>query len=265
MDLGLAGQVVVVVGGTGLIGRAVARQLVSEGATVVLAARDAARLEATVHELEAAMCELEAATAGRRERDDADTPPVPAAVSGVVVDTTDAASVDALVAGVLEAHGRIDGVVVTAAPSARTLDASRDRDPAQILGALDGKALGFLRVAEAVLPHLVAAGSGRIVGVSGQNARLTASVTGAVRNQALITIAKVLADSVAGSGVGVNVVNPGIVADEVPREAPAKGSAGVSTPAQVAALITFLVSPAAAGVSGESIAVGHKVVGVAGT
>lgn len=237
MDLGLAGKVVLVVGGSGLIGRATARTLIAEGATVVLAARGGERLAQTAAEL---------------------------GVTSVAFDARDADAVAAGVAEIVAEHRRIDAVVVTAAPSASTLDASRDRDPAQILEALDGKALGFLRVAEAVAPYLHAAGSGRIVGVSGQNARLTASVTGAVRNQVLITIAKILADAHAGTGTTVNVVNPGPVREDAAHDRPGIAEPGDSSPEEVAAAIVFLLSRQAAAISGEQIALGHRMRGLQG-
>ncbi len=237
MDLGLAGKVVLVVGGSGLIGRATARTLIAEGATVVLAARGGERLERAAEELGAA---------------------------SVAFDARDAEAVASGVAEVVARHGRLDAAVITAAPSASTLDASRDRDPAQILEALDGKALGFLRVAEAVAPHLHTAGAGRIVGVSGQNARLTASVTGAVRNQVLITIAKILADAHAGTGTTVNVVNPGPVREDAEHDRPGTAEPGDSSPEEVAAAIAFLLSRQAAAISGEQIALGHRLRGVQG-
>ncbi|MCD5311001.1 hypothetical protein [Kineosporia babensis] len=40
------------------------------------------------------------------------------------------------------------------------------------------------------------------------------------------------------------------------------GRPGESSPDQIADLITFLLSPRAAAVSGESIAVGHRVDGI---
>ncbi|WP_440709485.1 SDR family NAD(P)-dependent oxidoreductase [Herbiconiux sp. YIM B11900] len=239
MDLHLDSKVALVVGGTGLIGSHVAEALAQEGATVVVAARDPERLGALAERL------------GAR-------------VHAHPVDTSDDESVARLVADVLAEHGRIDSLVITSAPSATTLDRSRDRDPAQIIAAVDTKALGFLRVAEAVAPHMVAAGGGRIVGLSGQNARSSASITGSVRNIVLITIAKGLADAYAGTGVGVNVVNPGVVREDASTDAPAVGAAAESTPHQVASLVVYLASPAAAAVSGESIAVGHKLRGIAG-
>lgn len=224
MDLGLDGRVALVVGGTGLIGRAVVERLREEGATVVVAARNV---------------------------DD----------DGVRLDAADPGSVRAAVDDVVGRHGRLDALVVTAAPSARTLDASRHADPEQVLGAVDGKAMTFLRLANAAIPLMLDAGYGRIVGVSGQNAFLTGNVTGSVRNAALIIAAKNLADGVAGTGVTINTVSPGTVTP-TPAAAVEAGRGGESSPGQIADLIAFLVSPRAGAISGESIAVGHRVRGV---
>jgi NAD(P)-dependent dehydrogenase (short-subunit alcohol dehydrogenase family) len=223
MDLGLRGHVVLVVGGTGLIGRAVVEQLRAEGATVVAAARHI--------------------------------------TDGITLDAQDSASVTAALGQVVEQHGRLDALVVAAAPSAQTLDASRHADPEHVLSAVDGKAMAFLRVANAALPIMTRAGYGRIVGVSGQNAFLTGNVTGSVRNAALIIAAKNLADGVAGSGITVNTVSPGTVTASPAAEVE-PGRGGESSPQQIADLITFLVSPRSGAVSGESIAIGHRVRGV---
>jgi len=221
MDLQLADRVVLVVGGTGLIGSAIAERARSEGATVV--------------------------TASRSGKD------------GIVLDARDDASVAAGIARVLEQHGRLDAVVVSAAPSARTLDPARSSSPDQVADAFDAKALVFLRIANAVLPIMRSAGYGRIIGISGQNAFVTGNITGSVRNAALIMIAKNLADELAGTGVTVNSVSPGIVSP-TPVAAVEPGRPGESSPTQIADLVTFLISPLAA-VSGESIAVGHRVRG----
>ena len=176
------------------------------------------------------------------------------------MDASDAESVTRALAAVVEQHGRLDAVVVAAAPSAQSLDASRHADPDQVLSAIDAKAMAFLRVANAALPIMTGAGYGRIVGVSGQNAFFTGNVTGSVRNAALIVAAKNLADAVAGSGVTVNIVNPGMVSASPSAEV-APGRGGESSPDQIADLIDFLVSPRTGAISGESIAVGHRVRG----
>ncbi|GAA0583922.1 SDR family oxidoreductase [Paractinoplanes ferrugineus] len=223
MDLELGGRVVLVVGGTGLIGRAVVARLEQEGATVVVGSRHVAE--------------------------------------GIVVDAQDQASVAAAFETVLERYGRLDGLVVAAAPSARTLDPARHSDPEQVLSAFDAKAVSFLRLANAALPIMTGAGYGRIVGISGQNAFLTGNLAGSVRNAALILAAKNLADAVAGSGVTVNTVSPGVVTDTPAAGVePARG--GESSPAQIADLVTFLLSPRTAAISGESVATGHRVRGV---
>lgn len=225
MDLGWNGRVALVVGGTGFIGRAVVARLREEGATVVVASRSGG--------------------------------------DGIVLDSRDDASTDAGVAAVLAEHGRIDALVVTAAPSARTLDPTKNSTPAQVTEAFEGKAASFLRVANAVLPGMVDQGYGRIVGISGQGAFLTGNIAGSVRNAALIVMAKNLADAVAGSGVTVNAVNPGHV-ESAPSSEVAIASSGESTPDQIADLVAFLASPRAGAISGESIAVGHRVRGVTG-
>jgi len=243
MDLQLSDRVALVVGGKGYIGAAVVDRLRAEGATVVVASRSASDDEG------AGMSEAGtsgAATSG-------------AATSAVAMDTADQASVDAGVARVLAEHGRIDVLVVTAAPSARTLDPAKRSDPEQVAQAVDGKALGFLRVANAVLPVQRDAGFGRVVVVSGQNAYLSGNITASLRNTAVTVIAKNLADEVAGSGVTVNVVNPGTVTDEPSAEVQ-RGAGGESSPTQIADLVAFLSSPLSA-VSGESISIAHRVLG----
>ena len=224
MDLQLTDRVILVVGGTGTLGRVIVRHLEAEGATVVAASRSGD--------------------------------------GGLQLDARDDDSVRAGFASLLAEHGRLDGVVVTAAPAAQTLDAERHADPAQVLEAVNGKSLTFLRVANAALEVMRETGYGRIVGISGQLARMTGNVTAAVRNAALNVAAKTLADSVAGTGITVNTVNPGNVVAEPSAEI-AAGEPGQSTPEDTANLVAFLVSPLTGGISGEAIAVGHRLKGVA--
>lgn len=236
MELGLGGAVVLVVGGRGYLGREIARQFALEGAQVIIASRDAAGLAAA------------AAEAG----------------PGVRPQRLDAASADSVaeaIDAVAEEFGHIDVLVDCAAPSARTLDTARSSDPELVLEATAAKAIGYLRVANAVLPGMIARGSGRIVFVSGQNAQITGNLAGSVRNGAVAAIAKNLADAAAGTGVTVNTIHPGIVVDK-PNPVPLPGRFGETSPAQVAAVAVFLGSRPAAGISGEVIAVGHRLMGV---
>jgi NAD(P)-dependent dehydrogenase (short-subunit alcohol dehydrogenase family) len=223
MDLKLDGRVILVVGGHGLLGSAIVERLRAEGATAVPASRHAP--------------------------------------DGIVMDAASDDSVRDGLARLEAEHGRLDGVVVAAAPSARTLDPGRNADPAQVLEAVDAKAMTFLRVANAVLPAMVAAGEGRVIGISGQNAFMTGNITGSIRNAAVIIAAKNLADAVAGTGVTVNAVSPSIVSAE-PSTDVELGRSGEASPADTADLVAFLLSPLAGRISGESIAVGHRMRGV---
>lgn len=236
MDLGLQDRVALVAGGTGLIGRAVAQLLHAEGARVVLGARDELRLAETA----------EAVGPG---------------VGTVLLDTADQDSVDLAVQHVVEEHGRVDVLVNTAAPPASSIDPARSSEPAMVAEAFEGKAMGYLRTVNAVLPHMRAAGWGRVVQIAGMHAYMSASVAASTRNAAVVTATKCLADEVAGSGVTLNVVHPGPVTDD-PSAEPEVAMNGDSTPAQVAAVIAFLASEQAAAISGESVSVGHRLRGL---
>src|SRR5215210_636847 len=85
MDLGLAGRVAVVTGASKGIGRAIAAELVAEGARVAVASRSAERIEATADEIGAA--------------------------AWFAHDTGDVDGAAALVAGVGEALGPVDVLV----------------------------------------------------------------------------------------------------------------------------------------------------------
>lgn len=223
MDLQLAGRVVLVVGGTGLIGRAIVDRLRAEGAIAVSASRS-----------------------GHGD---------------LIMDARDEESIASGMSKLFDEYGRLDGVVVTAAPSAGALDSTRASDPEQVRDAFDAKVMSFLRVVNAVLPVMSESAYGRIVGISGQNAFVTGNLTGSIRNAALIIAAKNLADSVAGTGITVNTVSPGLIS-ETPSAQIEFGRSGEATANNVADLVVFLLSPIAGAISGESIAVGHRVRGV---
>jgi NAD(P)-dependent dehydrogenase (short-subunit alcohol dehydrogenase family) len=237
MDLGLAGAGALVTGGSRGIGLAVARSLTAEGARVALLGRDSEALAAA------------AATVG------------PGTVT-VRADTTDDAQVRAAVDEAAAALGSLQVVVNCAAPRAT---------PGQVAGLaglvdedfllqLDTKALGYLRVVRAAVPHLQAAGGGRVVNVSGMNARATGSIAGSVRNIAVVALSKNLADELGPSGIAVTCVHPGLTVTERNEgdadyaAAAARNALGVAvTAADVAALVTFLASPRGALANGAVV------------
>ena len=252
MDLQLAGARAIVTGGSRGIGLAVARGLRAEGARVAIVARHEERLRAAAAEL------------GPE-------------VLAVPADTTDDTAVRAMVEEVVGAWGGVDVLVNAAAqPAGGPVPALADLTDAEVQADFDTKALGYLRCARAVAPHMTAQGRGRIVNISGLNARRTGSIAGSIRNVAVAALTANLADELGPSGVGVTVVHPGLVETErTPRlvadRAAATGrteeavradlAAGSSlrrlvTAEEVANVVVFLCSPLAVAVTGDAVGVG---------
>ena len=247
MDLQLAGKRAIVTGGSRGIGKAVARQLAIEGVDVGLAAREQGRLDD-------AAAELVAAT-GRT-------------VVGRACDTRDDASVDAMVEALVAALGGVDILVnAAAAPAGFTAPPKlADITGSALWDEVDTKVMGYVRCARAVAPHMIAAGWGRIVNVSGLAARSSGSLIGSVRNVAVAAATKNLADELGPKGINVTVVHPGLTRTERTTEqlAAAGGSnviGRIVDATEVADLITFLASPRSVAVTGDAIACGGGVRG----
>jgi NAD(P)-dependent dehydrogenase (short-subunit alcohol dehydrogenase family) len=248
MDLELTGKRALVTGGSRGIGKAIARELAREGADIAIAARDQARIDATVAEL--------AGESGRR-------------VVGVSVDTRDGESVAAMVQACAGALGGIDILVNAAAQPGGQQPAPRwDGVTGEALfEEIRVKVLGYLRVAQAAAPYMIASGWGRIINVSGLAARQSGSVIGSVRNVAVSAMSKNLADELAPHGINVVTVHPGTTRTEATSEEaarrPARNLVGRMIDArEVAYVVTFLASPKSVAIDGDTIAAGGGVPGV---
>ena len=249
MDLHLTGKRALVTGGSRGIGKAIARRLLQEGADVVIAARDPARLEATAKELRSAT--------SRR-------------VVAIAVDTADRARVDALVAGAVEALGGLDVLVNAAALPGGISTATRlaDIDDADALLDLDIKVIGYLRTARAAAPHLLKGGWGRIVNIGGLAIYKTGRPVATLRNVGVAAITKNLADELGPQGVGVVAVHPGATRTERTDEAAEARAAQGNTIGrivdadEIAALVAFLASPLADALNGEALSAGGGSGGV---
>lgn len=236
MDLGLDGAPALVTGGSRGIGLAVARALAAEGARCALLGRDADAL--------AGAAELVG----------------PGTVT-VQADTTDDRAVRLAVATAAEQLGGLDVVVNAAAPRAQPgqVPGLAGLDDDDFLRQVDTKALGYARVVRAAAPHLER-GGGRVVNISGMNARATGSLTGSVRNIAVVAISKNLADELGPRGVTVTCVHPGLTVTERVADDPAfleqaarNGTGRPVTADDVAAVVVFLASPRAAAANGAVI------------
>jgi NAD(P)-dependent dehydrogenase (short-subunit alcohol dehydrogenase family) len=257
VDLQLAGKRALVTGGSRGIGRAIARQLTLEGARVVIAARDAAVLAETA-------AALSAETGGE--------------VQSVVVDTRDDASVAAAVATTVDRLGGLDILVNCAAqpasqgPARQLADMTHDA----FWSDMDVKVMGYIRMAREAAPHMIAEGWGRIINISGLNARTAGAIIGSIRNVSVAALTKNLADELGPKGINVTVVHPGLTRTEgveamiaaraktagvSPAEIEAGFAAGVSIgriveASEVADVVAFLASPRSVAVNGDAIAVG---------
>lgn len=257
MDLQLSGTRAIVTGGSRGIGKAIARALAEEGVRVVIASRnlDAGR---------AAAAELARDTGGE--------------LHALAADTRDDAQVDALIAGAITLLGGLDIVVNNAARPGMppAMPGVAGVESGYLLDELDTKLVGYLRVARAAAPHLVANGWGRIINISGLAARGAFTIPASARNVAVAALTKNLADELGPKGINVTVVHPGATrtektAETVARKAAAEGisesqaekalfghslAGRIIEAEEVAAVVAFLASPRSVAINGDAIAVG---------
>jgi len=204
------GKVILVTGASSGIGLAAARALAREGAQVVLAARSIDTLRA----------EAERLTAGG------------ATALAVPLDVTSDASVAAAVDEVLGRLGRIDAVVNNAGNAGRLSPWDR-MDPAATRSMFDVHVFGMERVTRAVLPHMLARGSGTIVNIASTLAWVPMPMAAAysAAKAAVLSFSESLRGELAGRGVEVMLFAPPHT--RTPSEMPLQGPR-VFTPEWVA-------------------------------
>jgi 3-oxoacyl-[acyl-carrier protein] reductase len=238
----LEGKVSLVSGASRGIGRAIARALAAQGAHVVLGARDTAKLADVVGEI--------AAAGGRAE--------------AVALDVSDRPSVEAAIAHVLSAHGRIDHLVNNAGVTRDNL-LLRMKD-AEWQEVLSTNLTGVFLCTQAVLKPMIRQRSGRIVSITsvvglGGNA---GQANYAASKAGIVGFTKSVAREVASRGITANAVAPGFIETDMTaamsdkaREAVvgAVPMGRVGRPEDVAGAVVFLVSDAAAYVTGQVLAV----------
>ena len=237
----LSGRVAVVTGASRGIGRAIATRLAAQGATVVAAARER-NAEATVTGIVAAGGNAEVAS----------------------VDVSDAAAIDALIAGTLQRHGRIDILVNNAGIAKDQLMLRMKREDWDAVIATNLTAAFALT--QAVLKPMIRQKGGRIVCISsvvGQSGN-AGQANYAASKAGLIGFAKAVAQEVGSRNITVNVVAPGLIETDMTRamtgDAREEWASRIplrrlGTPDDIAAAVCFLASSDASYITGQVLAV----------
>jgi NAD(P)-dependent dehydrogenase (short-subunit alcohol dehydrogenase family) len=212
MDLGLEGKVAIVTGGSLGIGKAIARELAREGADVAIVARTKDTLEAAARGL--------AAETKRR-------------VIPLVADVTSRAQVDAMVAQAAAQLGGLHILVNSGSPPGGSATATGPIETVvdeDLLHDFNVKYVGALRCARAAIPYLKQHGWGRIINISGTNARNAGNLSGGARNTSLVHLTKTLAVQLGRFGITVNWSIPASrVRSAPPASSPPAGRSWAST------------------------------------
>lgn len=234
----LRGRVSLVTGASRGIGRAIAQHLAALGSDLVLAARDAEALKPVVAE-----CMANGVKA-----------------LAVGIDVGEPDSVRDGAARAIEAFGRIDHLVNNAGVTGDALLLRMKRDDWDRV--IRVNLTGTYEMTRAVLPAMVKARYGRIVNISSVVALMgnPGQINYCAAKAGLIGLTKSLAREVASRKITVNAVAPGFIDTGMTRgiaEAAREKMTGMiplrrlGEPADVAAGVGFLLSPAAGYITGE--------------
>lgn len=257
MDLGMSGNVALVIGGTDGIGLATAVRLAREGCTVAVVGRDSARGLAAVAAVDAAAGQ----TSGTTTYIGADLAKAGAAADCVATVESSLGPIDILVAS------------VGSVPVGTWLQA--DENSWQY--GFASKPLGYVAALRAVLPSMCRRRRGAVVLVAGNGAHQprTWEVAPGAMNAAVVNLCQGISGTVGNFGVRINSVSPGpvatrrwemaeqalsdakgLTADEARRAVRASIPRGeIGSPDEVGAVIAFLCSPLAGYVNGTDIVV----------
>lgn len=256
-EMPLSGKAAIVTGAAKGLGRAISERLASEGADTVLAARDVAALQDHARLLDERYPKRES--------------------FAIRCDVSNGAEVEAMVSAAADRFGGIDILVNAAGIIGPIETPAHDVTPEQFMEVINVNLLGTFLPCRAAIPHLIRAGGGRIVNISGtsglrgyRNRVAYSSSKWAVRG-----LTRTLALELGPHGITVNDVCPnvthgtrmqtivrekarvrGVQDEEVYNEYTSQTALGrFIEEDDIAAAVSFLVSEDARNITGHDIVV----------
>ena len=237
---GLDGEIAVVTGASRGIGAAVARSLSDHGTTVIGTATT-----------EAGALQVGRMLAGARNPG-----------TGIVLDVADAASVERTFVSLAD-RGLLPGILVNNAGITRDSLLARMRDE-DWDAVIDTDLTSLYRTCKACVRHLMRRRGGRIVNVTSVVgfAGNAGQVNYAAAKAGIVGFTRALARELGGRSITVNAVAPGFIDTDMTRDLGSEQRdrmleqiplGRLGAPEEIAAAVTFLASPDAAYITGETL------------
>lgn len=253
----LQGKVAVITGAGKGLGATISELLVDDGAAVTLVGRDTDALDA-------------------QERLLRDRHPECGTLAAAC-DVLDESAVTAMIEGTVDQFGRVDFLVNTAGGTGPIETPAQDVSVEDFQAILELNVLGTFIPCKVAIPHLIAAGGGRIVNIAGTSGlRGYANRVGYSSSKwAIRGLTRTLALELGKYDITVNTVCPNVTngdrMDRIVREKARKSGRAPEEvyddfvrqtalgrfiePSEIAAAVAFLVSPGARSITGHDIVV----------